>query len=1231
MHDLTGEVIANRFRLTEFLDDGSFGTVYRAEQVGQATGRPSFLAVKILKDDLGDEREILREVTALNGCVHENVIRFHEAGRNHAGRAANRFFIAMELADESLAARLRSGAMTADQVASMARDLCEGLRYLHARKLVHRDLKPANVLCVNERWKLSDFGLAREEGYLRTQSRLGGTPAYSPPEGLSDTLRPSFDMWSIGCILHECLAGRLPMARGAERPTIDADLPAPFAALVKGCLRLDPERRWTAEMCIQHLDPTATPLHEEPELDRGGCFLCEAGNDCARPHFIGTLADIRLTPRGCVCTVFASDELEPTTLLLAESWAGLGARLVAAWPALSMREQGVTLSAFHVYAHEKGYRVDDTSLVVLDPDWLVNVTDLSYVNYCERIQLTRRYKANRASVPVTMGNVVHGLFSRIWNGGIQPGSASEREAELRKQVRELARLSKVDVDAMREGIDTHVGRLQSWAGRQKRTKVLNTESYVIAPRMGLKGRIDALWFQDEEPAILGELKTGRRDEKDVLQLVSYGLMLVSRDEAPRDIISVLLYSKDDPVIQSVKLDQAKFRRAVDLRNRVILLDYAVDAPYNEGHCYHCWADDRQTCSLLATLRGHEDTRSPSMQRRYAAKDEQLGAAEQAFYRRHEAGLLDELRAVKSGAAWLWSRSCEEREREGLAMRFTTALSDGPRDGRHLYRLLAGKSANYSNFKIDERVILSGLEGPVKGRLATAFVTEATADGLVVGCDSPLTVEAGWVSADTDEGLIQREFAALFQWIIRPGPIRDVVVQGRPPTFGSLARDWTPPDGIPLNLQQRTAVEMSVRTRDYLLILGPPGSGKTSLLRAMIEAHLAMGRRVLVSAGTNRAVDQVVRKLLEAGLQSKVVRMGNRNSMAEDVRVCGLDALYQADDPVEKQIRAIRQGCESRPIVAATASFLGKGDYDDLLGVFDLVIIDEATQLSVPATLGPLRLGRRFVLVGDPNQLPPVRISRGSAAPSTDERADSLFELLASHVQKAGAEGLVELENQYRMNDVICKIPSHMWYTRTLRPGTEQVAKARLSLDRSKIEADVANILDPQRAVVFVDVPPDFSRGYRLNLAEARWAARIVAALHSSDERLRDVSRADGRLGILAPFRAQVACIRRALEEHLPNVTTRHWVDTVDRFQGDERDLMIFSLVGGRGWHLPELLEDPRRLNVALSRARQKLILIGNHAFLARTPLFRQLFEVMAEAMPDYIVRPADAQMERVTF
>ena len=232
MYDLVGETIANRFRLTEFLNEGAFGHVYKAEQSALGTGRQSLLAVKILKDDLGSDEETMREVQALKDCSHPNVIRFYDAGRHHCGRAKGRFFIAMELAEESLEDCLgphdcqEPHGMPVPHVEELARQLCEGLRYLHGRKMVHRDLKPANVLKVNNQWKMSDFGLAREAGYLRTQSRLGGTPAYSPPEGQGDTLRPSFDMWSLGCLAP-------PMHHGASSGQQEWPVPPPSTRIFR--------------------------------------------------------------------------------------------------------------------------------------------------------------------------------------------------------------------------------------------------------------------------------------------------------------------------------------------------------------------------------------------------------------------------------------------------------------------------------------------------------------------------------------------------------------------------------------------------------------------------------------------------------------------------------------------------------------------------------------------------------------------------------------------------------------------------------------------------------------------------------------------------------------------------------------------------------------------------------------------------------------------------------------
>lgn len=1218
-----GEIVDKRYRLLDSVGEGTFGHVYKAEQIVLGQGNAGFVAVKVLRGGAGDERALMREFDAMRKCVHPNIVHVHAAGKNHFDRLGGQFFIAMELADESLADRLRtSGPLSPDETRTVALEICAGLVHLHSASFVHRDLKAANVLNVNGTWKLSDFGTLRESGVLNHSAIYAESRPYLPPEGRSDRVETSFDLWSLGCLLHECLTGKCPVSLPAHKVDIDPAVPAPFDAVIEACLRQDPRRRWTAEQCLTHLNPLATPRFDERLPDLDICFLCSKGNDCARHELSGVLGGLEPTANGFQCTLFTADELEGVPLLLTETWADqLGARLHKAWPWLSQREQVVTVSAFHVFAHEKGFRADDASLVVLDRDWLCNVTALSGVHNCERVKLVKRYQSSDTSVPLVVGRVVNDLFPDIWKA--QGADDLRQDREIRMQVRNLARLPDANVNALRATVEAHVQRLTEWAGAKTRTSELNTETYVISPAMGLKGRIDALWFRDGDPVVLAELKTGGRYETDELQLTSYGLMLVSRKEAKRDIPSLLLHSKPelDHVQTQVRLDHEKFRKAVVMRNKALLVDYATDAPFNERWCHRCFPKDRKTCTLLAHLGGHADTRSEGARRRYVSSDvdlPHLGPMEREFFKTYEAEILKELRAAKSQHAWLWSRTSEERARDGLAMRFETKQSIPGKGKRHRYSLVAGQNLNHSLFKPDDRVIVSGPEGPTRGRLATALVTATNADGVEVECDEPLLFDCGWINVDSDEKLVEREFASLFGFIIRPTPLRDVIVHGRTPSLGPPPRGFTLPASIPLNTQQAKAVEQSVCTEDYLLVLGPPGAGKTTLLRAMIEAHLALGQRVLVSAQTNRAVDQVCRKLVEAGLGSKVLRLGRYNAVASDIQPCTLEALHNASDPVEAQIAAIRRACAERPIVATTASALAKGEVDGLVQDFDLVIIDEATQLNVPMSLGPIRYGKRFVLVGDPKQLAPIRQTREGNA-DREQRDESLFEMLEWRIRSAQSDGLVELEDQYRMNSAICAVPSEMWYRGALRPGNDRVARAKLDINPSRLEGSLAEILHPDRPVVFVDVPSDFSHGPRMNITEAHWAARVAAALHeTSDGKVE----AEKHLGVLAPFRSQVACIRRELGQRLPDVPdTRYWVDTVDRFQGDERNAMIISLVGARDGTLPELIQEPRRLNVALSRAKHKLVLIGNHQVLSADEMFRRLFEVIAKAVPGYLIRP----------
>jgi DNA replication ATP-dependent helicase Dna2 len=299
-----------------------------------------------------------------------------------------------------------------------------------------------------------------------------------------------------------------------------------------------------------------------------------------------------------------------------------------------------------------------------------------------------------------------------------------------------------------------------------------------------------------------------------------------------------------------------------------------------------------------------------------------------------------------------------------------------------------------------------------------------------------------------------------------------------------------------------------------------------------------------------------------------------------------------------------------PIVAATVATIAGGAFATLRGQFDMVIFDEACQLTLPAVLGVLGFGRRFVLVGDHRQLPPVV---QSAAPDGGPGlSESLFEYLARARAADGQPGLVRLEKQYRMNAEICGFPSRAWYDGRLRPAPA-VAATRLDLGRGDGEwrGPEDSLLDPARPVVFVDVPGSTVNAPRSNRREAELARLVLEAA-----RRHGLAAAD--LAVIAPFRAQVARIRAELARS-PDAELRaqahELADTVDRFQGSERPLVVYSFAS-YARELHPLMLDQRRLNVALTRAQRKLILLGDLRVLRAEPRFAELEAYCRGLYPD---------------
>jgi len=249
----------------------------------------------------------------------------------------------------------------------------------------------------------------------------------------------------------------------------------------------------------------------------------------------------------------------------------------------------------------------------------------------------------------------------------------------------------------------------------------------------------------------------------------------------------------------------------------------------------------------------------------------------------------------------------------------------------------------------------------------------------------------------------------------------------------------------------------------------------------------------------------------------------------------------------------------------------------------VAVVDEASQLTEPSAMAALNLANRFVLVGDHEQLPPVvqAADAGEESGDTNPLSTSLFERLIESYPDAA----VMLTRQYRMCQRIQAFSSAEFYDGALRPATGAVAAQSLS-DLCDPESLSAELRD---SVTFVG--PDGTRVGNTNPTEADRVAEIVEAYLQAGVD-------PDAIGVIAPFRAQVAEISRRVD-----VT----VDTVDRFQGSSKEIIVVSFVATGNLEGP-LFEDYRRINVALTRAKKGLVLVGDREALSTDPFYRRLLD-----------------------
>lgn len=851
---------------------------------------------------------------------------------------------------------------------------------------------------------------------------------------------------------------------------------------------------------------------------------------------------------------------------------------------------------------------------ILQPNWLINVTTLTQLDYCKRTYLNQRFSIRRTNRFLIKGSVIHSVFEDILKNHKDHEALRQKMADaLNDYALEFSFLN-LDVNAFEKDIRGHLNRLYLYRkGKLKKIKTIFTERYLIDNRIGLKGKIDAVVEYEDESLQALELKTGKgwgafAKRGHAFQAQAYSLMLQMKFPDKRILAPVVIYSGEDKkaefLTRRVSMSYLDTVNLLNMRNELIAADLTgrLDFQRDERRCAKC--SERAECDFLMELCHGEDLNS-------------------RVFNAYVKAMLEEYSLIKRTQGRYFALNAHERMKQGRCVRAVT--SEKGDDIRELILFCE----NNSELREGDRCLLSDAKGPLGPHCVECVLLHVEHDRVVLRLPQPaheLWFKPEYLDIHSSETLFEVNFAG-FAELFRNEGLRDLLkLLPEPDVEIALKCSCdTPTEAVTsdslltsdescktalhpeedLSASQRHVVQMALKDERHLLVQGPPGTGKTHTIARMIHVLRNAGKRVMVACFTHRAVEEVCLKLLAAAPNLEFYCLGFMSNFNEQIPC--LEHVISGHATVDGRMTALKELAARNPVYVATTHAWFSGRYDALATdeLFDVAIVDEAGQLLLPQTIGAVRLARRFILVGDHRQLPPVVQS-----PKAALLKETLFELLL----KSGdaVVNKLMLTEQFRMPEPISDLISREFYEGRLISTPSALSRDALHATQEGVALhgdlfDESQLLNRLRnsPLVLIDVPSLRFMSAKQNLHEVNAIIGVLMALNWNFTFLKAANHRPP-LGVIAPFRAQVAAIRKAVQRHFKEsfngpFAVRAMVDTVDRFQGDERDLMLLSMCISNG-ELPDLYADARRLNVAVSRARRQLIAIGDWQLAENLPV-----------------------------
>ncbi|KAH9788849.1 DNA replication ATP-dependent helicase/nuclease JHS1 [Citrus sinensis] len=918
----------------------------------------------------------------------------------------------------------------------------------------------------------------------------------------------------------------------------------------------------------------------------------------------------------------------------------------------------------------------ENNFLIVHPDVLVSGTRVAASFSCPRRSvLDERLKCSERSISALLGTLLHQIFQAGLMKEIPTMKFLEEYARLvlQKNIESLYACGVNENDIHKTLVEA-IPKMLNWIILFKDSQDLNTptvdfgsdglkklkisevtdiEEMAWAPKYGLKGMIDAsirVKIESKRNEINGmilplEFKTGKipngqSSMEHRAQVILYTLLMSER--YLKHIDSGLLYYLQSDQTQGVMVQRSDLvgliMRRNEFANDIIKASTTQQLPpmlRSPSMCKGCRHLD--VCTIYHKAYGGNKECS-GLGNMFDSHIYHLTTAHCSFLR-HWDRLIDleakEMQVVKNE---IWcSRGSGGNHFTGCLSSIVLDASNehqkSYRDNRFVYHFVRQHMPS-PNLNASDGDSLIGAAIPTKDmdctlrsgdyvilstesdRLAVAsgLITEISRFHVSVSFSKPLRLPGRNSSSDADSllhevwridkdeimtsfSVMRYNLVQLFLQSAQSSQLRRMIVDLEAPRFDSgsvfsqdpaLSYIWSEKS---LNDDQRRAIIKVLTAKDYALILGMPGTGKTSTMVHAVKALLMRGASILLTSYTNSAVDNLLIKLKSQSID--FVRIGRHEVVHKEIQKHCLSAMnINSVEEIKKRLDQVK-------VVAVTCLGITNPLLTDKK--FDVCIMDEAGQTTLPVSLGPLMFASKFVLVGDHYQLPPL-------VQSTEARENGMEISLFRRLSEEHPQAISALQSQYRMCQGIMELSNALIYGDRLSCGSDEIANAKIKVsDLSSCSPWLKEALNPCRPVIFVNtdmLPAYEAKDHQTlnNPVEACLIAKITQELVKNEIEGKDI-------GIITPYNSQANLIRHSLS------VSSVEIHTIDKYQGRDKDCILVSFV--RSSENPRnctssLLGDWHRINVALTRAKKKLIMVGSCRTLSKVPLLKLLINKVGE-------------------